>query len=84
MASRNKSKFLCMDCNIDTGRIGEHYMLVDSIWRLVHNSNKGMLCIKCLEARLGRTLNKSDFNNSYLNNHRTGFKSALLTSRMVA
>ena len=62
-----REKFKCVDCKIDTGKIGEHYMLVDEIWFKAYSSKKGMLCIGCLEKRLGRQLIKTDFNNSYIN-----------------
>lgn len=63
----SRKKWLCLDCNVDTGKIGEHYMLIDSTWAKIHNSKKGMLCIGCAEKRLGRQLNYSDFNTSYIN-----------------
>lgn len=62
-----RGKFKCMDCGVDTGKIGEHYMLADSTWCKIHNSNKGMLCIGCAEQRLGRRLCKDDFNDSHVN-----------------
>lgn len=65
--SSNRRKFLCMDCDVDTGKIGEHYMLIDATWNQIHDSNKGMLCIGCVETRLGRPLTKSDFNDSHVN-----------------
>ena len=65
--SKPRKKFLCLDCGIDTGKIGEHYMLIDSVWYQVHTSNKGMLCIGCLEIRLRRKLTKLDFNTSHVN-----------------
>ena len=80
--SKARKKFLCLDCNVDTGAIYEHYMLVDSTWYLIHDSNRGMLCIGCIEKRLGRQLNANDFNDSYLNNPTTAPKSARLMERM--
>jgi hypothetical protein len=65
--SNSRRKFLCMDCKVDTGKIGEHYMLADSTWNLIHDSNKGMLCIGCVESRLGRQLISTDFNDSHVN-----------------
>lgn len=63
----SRRKWLCLDCRVDTGRIGEHYMLVDSVWAQAHNSKTGMLCVGCVEARIGRRLCAADFNDSYLN-----------------
>lgn len=80
MTSRNK--WLCLDCGTDTGKIGEHYMLLDEVWSKIHTSSKGMLCVKCCEKRLNRELTKADFNDSYVNNPHTGWKSALLMERM--
>lgn len=81
MASRRK--FLCLDCRIDTGKIHEHYMLVDSTWFSIHASNQGMLCIGCVEKRLGRALVSSDFNNSHVNNPKLYPMSARLLSRIT-
>jgi len=79
----SRRKWLCLDCRIDTGRIGEHYMLVDAVWQLVHNSNKGMLCVECLEKRLGRRLNPGDFNDSHVNRVKPGeSKSQRLLTRI--
>jgi hypothetical protein len=80
MASRRK--FLCLDCRVDTGRIGEHYMLVDETWRLTGLGKIGMLCVEHVESRIGRKLVPSDFNNSYLNRARTGIISMRLKNRM--
>jgi hypothetical protein len=80
--SKSRKKFLCLDCTIDTGKAGEHYMLVDTTWTLTGLGKFGMLCIECVETRIGRKLTASDFNNSYLNKPRTGIISARLLSRM--
>lgn len=60
--------FLCVDCTRDTGRIGEYYMVHDDIWNSVVTEGDGMLCITCLETRLGRELTKRDFTDVPLNN----------------
>ena len=65
--AKSRSRFLCLDCKVDCGKIGEHYMLKDLVWFSVVASNKGMLCVGCIEGRLGRRLIPSDFNNSYVN-----------------
>lgn len=67
-----RKKWKCLDCLVDTGKIGEHYMLKDEIWKLVNNSKSGMLCIGCLENRLGRKLKPSDFNDSHINRPSAG------------
>jgi hypothetical protein len=78
----NRRKFLCLDCNVDTGKIGEHYMLVDSTWSLTGLGKYGMLCVEHVESRIGRKLSAGDFNDSYLNNPRTGIISQRLMDRM--
>jgi len=78
----NRRKFLCRDCGVDTGRIGEHYMLIDETWSLTGLGAIGMLCIQHVEERIGRKLVAADFNDSYLNNPRTGIISQRLADRM--
>ena len=78
----SRKKFLCLDCQVDTGKIGEHYMLIDSTWHLTGLKKYGMLCIGCVEKRIRRRLNAKDFNSSYLDKPRTGIKSARLMDRM--
>jgi len=80
--SKSRKKFLCLDCGIDTGRIGEHYMLIDETWHLTGLRKYGMLCIEHVEKRIGRELVTSDFNDSYLNKARTGVISQRLAQRM--
>lgn len=78
-----RSKFRCLKCGVDTGKIGEYYMLKDEIWFIVHNSKVGMLCIGCVEKILGRSLTKSDFNDSHVNKPYPGkLQSTLLTNRL--
>lgn len=57
-------------------------MLNDDTWVLTGLGKYGMLCIGCLEIRIERKLNAHDFNNSYLNNPRTGIISNRLMNRM--
>jgi len=53
---------LCVDCGRSTLKIKEYYMVHDSIWESAGmDKNGGMLCLDCLEKRLGRNLNESDF-----------------------
>lgn len=78
----SRKKFLCLDCNIDTGKAAELYMLNNSTWHLTGLRKYGMLCVGCVEKRIGRELNATDFNDSYLNKPRTGIKSARLIDRM--
>jgi hypothetical protein len=57
---------LCFDCKINTKTIGEYYMIHNHLWPKV----KGFLCIGCLETRIDRKLEPSDFTNVPVNNGR--------------
>jgi hypothetical protein len=78
----SRKKFLCMDCGVDTGKIGDHYMLWDYVWLSVCDSKFGMLCVNCIEHRLGRRLIAADFNSSYINRLDFGIKSSVLVDRL--
>ena len=56
-----------MDCRVNTLHINEYYMVQNEIWRAAVPSGPGMLCIGCLEARLGRLLVKEDFTDVPVN-----------------
>lgn len=59
------SLFNCMDCGIDTKEIHEYYMVRDEIWKAaIKDTENGMLCIRCLEERIGRLLTRDDFDFS--------------------
>jgi len=57
--------FECMDCKRDTWN--EYYMIHSRIWKKANPKIKGKLCISCLELRIGRKLNKSDFTKAKVN-----------------
>jgi len=67
-------EFICLDCNVSTHEINEYYILKNQLWANVHPDNKGMLCIGCVEDRLGRKLNKDDFLECPLNSEHNMFK----------
>ena len=47
---------------MDTGKEHEYYIVRDEIWaRTGLKSQGGMLCIGCLEGRIGRKLSPTDF-----------------------
>lgn len=74
--------FSCSDCNSNVRQISElHYMIHSSIWLTVANSSE-LLCIGCLEKRLGRYLVPKDFNDRPVNHIRYGHKSARLLNRL--
>ncbi len=58
----------CLDCQINTLEAYEYYMVHDHVWSQTGlKKNDGMLCISCLENRIGRTLNSKDFTNALIN-----------------
>ncbi len=61
----HKVSLLCLDCKVNT--IHEIYMVHDHIWKEANPDISGILCIGCIEQRLGRTLTKQDFKDSLLN-----------------
>lgn len=77
-----RTKWKCLDCKVDTGKIGEHYFVETSLWLKATSSIKGMLCITCLETRIGRKLVQSDFTDCYLNDPKQGSKSSRFLSRL--
>lgn len=84
-STRCRSRFLCLDCGYDTGKMKEFYFINTELWLLVMQTIEGMLCIGCLEARLGRQLVASDFTGASINDIRHGSgKSMRLVSRLTA
>lgn len=54
-------RFHCVDCDKDTGG-GEYYMVSDEVWAASGlEPHGGMLCLRCLERRIGREINGDDF-----------------------
>lgn len=58
----------CMDCGVETVEhtpesCHDYYMLREDVWLSIVPARRGMLCIPCVEARLGRTLSRPDFAN---------------------
>ena len=55
----------CQDCGILDP---EYYMVTEAVWKEAgFPTNKGIICITCLEKRLGRLLKKSDLKNVAVN-----------------
>lgn len=79
----SRRKFLCLDCGSDTGRIYEHYFIDTTLWLLVVRSKEGMLCIGCLEKRLGRELRPEDFPKVTINDPKYSSQSDRLRARVV-
>jgi hypothetical protein len=82
MEMAGRKRFICLGCKVDTGKMGEHYMLRDEVWNKVHTSAVGMLCVGCVEVRLGRQLVPADFHPCYINNRNYGFRSSRLSQRL--
>lgn len=78
----SRRKFLCLDCNVDTGKIFEHYFIHTDLWLSLVGTNKGMLCVGCLEARLGRQLTSADFTSASINTPNYEPKSQRLMQRL--
>lgn len=56
----------CADCGVNTTAVNEYYMVISELWH-AHGPGRGMLCIGCLENRIGRELNRSDFTDAPIN-----------------
>lgn len=54
---------LCEDCELNVFEMREYYMIHDMVWGSVVRQEHQhiLLCIGCIEARLGRTLTPADF-----------------------
>jgi hypothetical protein len=66
---RDAGRFICLDCQNDVLRAGEYYMLRDLVWLAANPRRQGMLCIGCVEKRLGRRLAPEDFQGAPLDHH---------------
>src|ERR1700733_13312125 len=58
--------YQCKDCKRCTVLLREYYMVLDEVWAMAFGGC-AMLCIGCLEHRLGRTLTKQDFQDFPIN-----------------
>jgi hypothetical protein len=71
LAQKQNVNFNCEDCGNDTSPatgIGEYYMVGDGVWRQATALKPAkMLCVGCLEKRLGRELRPDDFYGYSLN-----------------
>jgi hypothetical protein len=63
----------CADCRVDVGRINEWFMVHDNVFEQAWPGHgvvpfgHAILCIGCLEHRLGRTLTRPDFTDAPVN-----------------
>lgn len=81
----------CFDCAEDTDR--EYYMIHDDLWeqagmghgwKYYSDPSKldGLLCVGCLESRLGRQLTKEDFTDAPVNTIWMRYMSERLKNRI--
>lgn len=83
-AVRDIDATFCVLCGVNTscvGGIAEYYMVHDDIWRKYGCFN-GMLCIGCLEDRMGRQLVAADFTDCPVNTDEDDIRSARLVDRL--
>lgn len=80
--SRSGRKWLCLDCGENTSQMKEHYFVRSDVWFSVMDSEVGMICIGCLETRLGRQLVGADFTDAWINDPRRNSMSARLVDRL--
>lgn len=58
----------CVDCGVDCLKINEYYMVTKSCWKRARMTPcGGMLCVGCLEKRLGKKLTPRNFMDCPLN-----------------
>lgn len=68
MRKANADQFECIDCLVHTIKIHEYYMVRPDIWQKYMKGHKGsFICIGCLEQRMGRRLQPSDFTHAPIN-----------------
>lgn len=80
-----ENNFNCWDCNIDTILIGEYYMVTNGVWEAATEDcyTDVMLCIGCLESRLGGRLTAEDFTDAPINTGLIFPQSARLQERLA-
>jgi hypothetical protein len=73
--------FLCVDCGKDTFVDSRDYYMVDwEVWKK-HGVGDKMLCMDCMETRLGHKLRKEEILDCPLNNFMNDYTSAILTQQ---
>lgn len=73
----------CVDCYLDTYEADEYYMVHNHLWT-IYGPKRGMLCIGCLEERMGRKLNAADFTDYPINRNPDQYRSSRLRNRLSA
>lgn len=70
----------CFSCSENTLELDEYYAVQPDLWR--RYGVEGMLCIGCLEIRLGRKLTPADFIDAEINRDSFDRKSERLRDRL--
>ena len=82
----------CADCGIGTMTLGEYYMVHRDVWEQAWAGRRKswhgvpgtkILCIGCLERRLGRALHRCDFTDAAINNPDDPTMSERLRNRLT-
>lgn len=61
----------CLDCGLHVIRAGHWYMVHDEVWEQTGlDKHGGVLCLDCLEHRLGRAVSEEDFKSTTTAGHR--------------
>lgn len=62
--------FNCMDCKQCTSCMNEYYMVQTEVWEqaIPKSKRRKLICLGCLEKRLGRELTRADFTDAPINN----------------
>ena len=71
--------FICLDCDVNTALNNEYYMLESEVWKEAIPDLWGMLCLNCVELRLGRQLWPEDFTEAPLNYIHARFSAFILS-----
>lgn len=79
---RDMGRGPCMDCGRSTA--GEDFMVNHALWaKHVADDGAGLICVGCLESRVGRRLHMGDFIHWPINNVNQGAKSPRLIDRLM-
>ena len=77
---------ICVDCGVDTAERREFFHVHDEVWAAATSEKDvppyRVLCVGCLETRIGRQLVASDFTDARVN--KLGDHSDRLKSRLAA
>ena len=91
MSERTYIGLHCDDCSVGTVPIGEYYMVKAEIWEQAWPGRgkswhavpgHEILCIGCLEQRLGRKLTRTDFTDAPINDPSDRLSSRRLRQRL--